>query len=237
MSCLGSQTLYPQTSRIPPPFLELLLLATSYRMEYPFGQFGSTESPPNSLPTPSLQTREAEKASQLCKYCSAITKTLVCYQCCKSKAQHHSGCYEICRFHPSQTQCTSSPSEEELLLLFFWSPAAGSVLGEHYLGQPLPVASAWPPNSVPHLPFTHIYSERSLMWWQGSELPSSLGFALKITAQLRVYFCCTLCHSSLSGIIVPHALPHSPIVKMLGIQSWNYGKGGVHASGTKVSKG
>ena len=61
----------------------------SYGMEYPFGQLGSAvpaASPPSFLCTPSLLAggvvRETEKALTLCKHCSAITKTSLCYQHC-----------------------------------------------------------------------------------------------------------------------------------------------------------
>jgi len=77
-------------SPFPPPFAELLLLGTkSYGVEDNFGQFGSavlSGFPPSLSPTYSLLTvagREwggRENALTLCKYCSAIAKTLVCYQ-------------------------------------------------------------------------------------------------------------------------------------------------------------
>jgi len=68
----------------------------SYGMGYPLGQLGSAlpaVSPPSSSCTPSLLAggvvRGAGKALTLCKHCSAIAKTPLCYQCCfqhKSKA-------------------------------------------------------------------------------------------------------------------------------------------------------
>lgn len=44
-----------------------------------------------------------------------------------------------------------------------------------------------------------------------------------------------VCHSSLSHIIILHASPLPPTVKMLGIQGLHYGKDGMCASGAKVS--
>lgn len=65
----------------------LLLSTTSYSMEYPFVRLGSADpavSPPNLLPTPNLLTAgtewETKKVLMLCKRCSAIAKTRVCYQ-------------------------------------------------------------------------------------------------------------------------------------------------------------
>jgi len=72
-------------------------------MEYPFGQFGSAVLamfPPKILPTPSLLAfvggNIGETSLMLCKYCSAVAKTLVYYQRLSSykyKAQHYEGCY------------------------------------------------------------------------------------------------------------------------------------------------
>ena len=72
-------------------------------VEYPFGHFGSAVlalSPPNLLPTPSLLGFGGgvvgETASMLWEHCSAVAKTLVCYQHPSSynyKAQHYEGCY------------------------------------------------------------------------------------------------------------------------------------------------
>lgn len=58
----------------------------SYGLEYPCGQLGSAASavsPPSSLFTPGQlpvgAARETEKALTLCKHCSAIAKTSLCY--------------------------------------------------------------------------------------------------------------------------------------------------------------
>lgn len=74
-----------------------------YGMEHPFGEFGSAVivvSPLNLhvLNVLSSGTEwEKEKTLMLCKCCSVIVKTLMCYQHSlrhKSKTYHHMGCYE-----------------------------------------------------------------------------------------------------------------------------------------------
>ena len=88
------RTLTPPSSASP----VLLLSMTLYHMGYPFGEFGSTVpavSPPSLLPTQSLPYTVAtewktEKALMLCKYCSPITKTLLCYQHRFSHKSKHS---------------------------------------------------------------------------------------------------------------------------------------------------
>jgi len=73
-------------------------------MEYPFSQLVSTVwamSPSNLLPTPSLVAfgrgvGVGKTALVLCEYCSAVGKTLVCYQHLSSykyKAQCYEGGY------------------------------------------------------------------------------------------------------------------------------------------------
>jgi len=67
----------------------LLMCMTSYVMGCPFGQLGSAAL---SVPLPSFwgtlsllagrAAGEAEKALKLCKHCSAIAKTPLCYQHC-----------------------------------------------------------------------------------------------------------------------------------------------------------
>jgi len=80
-------------------------------MEYSFGQLGSADPavPFNFLSTPSLISGlaewEEEKASTLCKHCSAIAKTLVCYLYHFSHSvltQHHTDHHEKGDFLPSQ---------------------------------------------------------------------------------------------------------------------------------------
>ena len=87
---------------LPPPPPRFYAEQTSYGMEYPFGQFGSAVldlSPPKILPTPSLLVRggnAGETALMLWEHCSAVAKTLVCYQHLSSyqyRAQHYEGCY------------------------------------------------------------------------------------------------------------------------------------------------
>lgn len=80
-------------------------------MRYPFGPLGSAAEclfPPSFLHTPRLlvgvhymvgggRMGKKEKTLALCKYCSAVTKTLVFLQCYFNhitKAQHDMGCYE-----------------------------------------------------------------------------------------------------------------------------------------------
>lgn len=81
------------------------LLSPSYSRFYcwaqwcmwcPFGQMRSdvsAVSPSSHLPTPSLLTGRmvwrAEKASMLCKHCSAIAKTSVCYWHCFGQDSEH----------------------------------------------------------------------------------------------------------------------------------------------------
>ena len=69
--------------------------------------------PPSSLLTPRLFAGEGkaewekEKALMLCKHCSAIAKTLMCYQQGfnhKSRRQHHAGCREENKLYTGQTQ-------------------------------------------------------------------------------------------------------------------------------------
>ena len=68
-------------------------------------------SPPKILPRPSLPLRGGlnigETALMLCQHCSAVAKTLVCYQHLSSyqrRAQHYEGCYGENKLHLSQTQ-------------------------------------------------------------------------------------------------------------------------------------
>lgn len=68
--------------------LFLLLSTVPYGVDHPFGQFRSAVlamSPPSFLPTSSLLAEGTEwgrtvTASMLCKHCSAVAKTLECYQ-------------------------------------------------------------------------------------------------------------------------------------------------------------
>lgn len=86
-----------------PPFSLLLRLSViSCGMEYPSGKFGSAVpamSPPSFLHTPvplmKGSKRGKDKALLLCKYCSAIGKTLLCFQhwfSYKSKTENGTGC-------------------------------------------------------------------------------------------------------------------------------------------------
>jgi len=100
----------------PPPsffFSPLCMLSmTSYGMESPFGQWGSAVlavSPPIFFCTPSLLAGgvlgRADKTLTLCKDCSAVTKTSLCYQHCfqhKSKTLPPTSYYE--ENYPSQNQ-------------------------------------------------------------------------------------------------------------------------------------
>lgn len=79
--------------------LALVSQLTPRGMEYPFGYSGSAGlavSPPRTLPTASpLMWGNIETALMLCQPCSAIAKTLECYQHpsgCQCKAQHWEGC-------------------------------------------------------------------------------------------------------------------------------------------------
>lgn len=66
----------------------LFLRTISYNMGYPFGQLGSV----------------------LCRHCSAIVKTLVCYQHTfvhESKPWHLMGCYEGTSSQPDSLHCTN----------------------------------------------------------------------------------------------------------------------------------
>lgn len=66
----------------------LFLRTISYNMGYPFGQLGSV----------------------LCRHCSAIVKTLVCYQHTfvhESKPRHLMGCYEGTSSQPDSLHCTN----------------------------------------------------------------------------------------------------------------------------------
>lgn len=70
--------------------LVLLMKMVLYDVEYLFGQFGSAVvavSPPNLLPIPSLLVGEN---LWLCKCCSAVAKTFVCYQHCFGQNLKHS---------------------------------------------------------------------------------------------------------------------------------------------------
>jgi len=76
--------------------LVLLLSMTSYGTEYPPGQLRSAVlavTAPSLLPTPSLLTgrakQDTETALTLCKHCSAIPKTLVCYSVSVTNQKHH----------------------------------------------------------------------------------------------------------------------------------------------------
>lgn len=97
-----------------PPFPELLLLSMTSGMVICYGiSFQSVgvncldyvHSQPLAQPKPSRfqgAREEKDKASTVCKHCSAAAKSPVHYQSYFShrcKAQHHTGCY-----HPSQTQ-------------------------------------------------------------------------------------------------------------------------------------
>ena len=102
-----------------PPFPSfpgfIFLNKTLYGMEYLFGQLWPAVppvSPPNFLCTCSLAAGGAawktEKASMLCKHCSAISKISLFYQHCfchKCKGQRHTGCCEEKELHPSHNQC------------------------------------------------------------------------------------------------------------------------------------
>ena len=90
-----------------PPHFLLAFTAeqTSYGTEYRFGPSGSAAlavSPPKVLPSPSTLDEVGsvgETALTLCERCSAVAKTLVCYQHLPSgphKAQHDEGCYREC---------------------------------------------------------------------------------------------------------------------------------------------
>lgn len=93
------------SSYTPHPNSHILLLSiTSYAMRHPFGQLGSAvpaPSPPSILPTPRVLTEvakwEREKALMLCKDCSSIAKTVICYQHWfghQPKIQHCVDCHE-----------------------------------------------------------------------------------------------------------------------------------------------
>lgn len=106
----------------PLSFLQPLLLSTmSYGIRYPFHQMGSAV--PAVTPAPNFlfsllaakPAWETEEALTLCKQCSAIAETLLCYQhCCghKSKTQHHMSCSEESELYPSKKK-----KENKILIL------------------------------------------------------------------------------------------------------------------------
>lgn len=118
---------------IPPP--ALLQSMTLYGIEYSFGQLDLTflaVSPPIILPTPSLLAEGAEWEKTkltLCKYCSVLTKMLVCHQqgfSHKYKAQHYMGCCRGGELYPRQNKPTVShyvriilPKRDDHIFLMF----------------------------------------------------------------------------------------------------------------------
>jgi len=129
----------PSSSPLASSPLVYMLIMTSYGLGYPSGQLGSAVppgSPPSFLCTPSLLAGKATwgalKALTLCKYCSVITKTSLCYQHCSQQNPKHSPIQDT-RKKIDSTPAKISPDFSVAVVLYLHlQPSSAQSSGSSY---------------------------------------------------------------------------------------------------------